>query len=138
MLPLITHIVCEKDRQEIVLATSDGGVHVLSIEVNPEADEEKKEDGKDVANDSGGDGEGCRGTLGKNPLGEDAFSDMYSSSSADRSRVSTATAAEELAAEQAAHWLVRAASAVSEFSSSVCLSICSSVCLFGCLFCLSG
>lgn len=84
------------------MGTTDGGVHVLSIEVNPEAEEEQV---PGMTSKHPRMGEGT--PSGSPRPGEDASGDMYSSSSVTRSRPPTPPL-HELAIEQAGEWLVRA------------------------------
>lgn len=87
-----------------MLATKDGEVHVLSIEVSPEIDIEEGDQGTDAK-----DSLSRRGTISSTPRAvEVASSDIYSPSSTTRSRPETPQM-EELALEQAEEWLVRAA-----------------------------
>lgn len=108
------------------MGTKDGGVHVLSIEVNPEVDDDDNDhnDHNDHNDNNGGGGDGGSGggvneetptdprgegtvVSGSLLLHEDASSDRYSSSScAARSRPSTPAVFCDFTMEQAGEWLV--------------------------------
>lgn len=82
----------------MVVGTLDGWVEVLSMEVNP--DEDERSYGDRVQ------GRGARTAMDQF-VAADINSDVYSSSSADRSGGFPSPAVDELNEDQASRWLVR-------------------------------
>lgn len=101
--------IVAQGRQEVVVGTLDGCVYVLSMEVNPEVvgreshgrsrDRRNRRRRRDQER-------GEKGTSGRASAAPDANSDVYSSSSTDRSRRSASPNMDGAVEDHASRWLV--------------------------------
>lgn len=101
--------VVAQGRQEVVVGTLDGCVYVLSMEVNPEVvgteshgrsrDRRNRRRRRDQSR-------GEKGTSGQASAAPDANSDVYSSSSTDRSRRSASPTMDGAVEDHTSRWLV--------------------------------